>query len=323
MIAQDTTSKEAVIAAPYMDVILTLPIQRLSLFTLFSFFSSFFYSMGILKKYSPKAVVAFGGYVSAPIGLAAFFSGVPLILHEQTRKVGGANNVLRRFCTLFFTSFPETVGITSAESICVGMLLREELFHPPASLSFHFSLEKPLIYLTGGTTGAKSMNDLLFPIISELLQRYSIIHQTGEPSLDAAMKLKKMLPKEISHRYYPLASVSPADVSWILHHARLIIGRSGMNTVYETLCFGIPAIFIPLPWSPQKEQEDNAKFAASYKTAWILPQNEVTGERVVALVASIEEQYERIIRIGKENKKFFPVTGTTDMVKHIASILPG
>lgn len=264
----------------------------------------------------PSLVVSFGGYIALPTVLAAWLCRIPVITHEQTLVAGLANKIIARIAARVCVTFPETLShFPKEKAVVTGLPIREALFTPSKKAPFSCDLmHYPLIYITGGGTGAQSLNRLLFPLLAELLKKYTIVHQVGDASLAEAQKIRN--ERYIAASYFPLSTVS-----WILTHAALVFGRSGANTVTELAALGKVAILVPLPWSAGGEQKANAEWLAGHGGAVVLNQTELTPR---VLEQKITEVQKNIMFFQKRADAFapeIPRDGTKRFVREIEHIL--
>ncbi len=228
----------------------------------------------------PSLIVSFGGYVALPVAIAGWLCRVPVITHEQTLVVGLANRIIARIANRVCVTFPEVVGrLPKGKAVYTGLPMRRGLFSPPKTAPFAPDTKRfPLLYITGGGTGAQSINRLLYPILPHLLQRYSIVHQVGDMSLAEAQNIRMALPDEYKDRYIVRSYIPLPVLSWVLSRAVFIVGRSGANTVLELAALGKVALFVPLPWAGGGEQQANAEWLARNGGAVVLTQRELTSD---------------------------------------------
>jgi len=238
-------------------------------------------SMLILKKYKPALVVSFGGYIALPVALAAYVLRIPVLTHEQTHHIGASNKIIGLVAKKICVTFPETLSeVPKEKGVLTGLPIRKEIFSPPAKPSFPMPNSRlALLYITGGSTGAQSLNDKLFPFIEKLLESWVVVHQTGEISYKKALKTKESVRHQ--ERYIIAPFFQGEDVAWLLHHARVVIGRSGANTVAELSAVGTPAVLVSLPWAGGNEQEQNARAYVQTGNAVLLDQDSVSEENVM------------------------------------------
>ncbi|MCJ7826140.1 UDP-N-acetylglucosamine--N-acetylmuramyl-(pentapeptide) pyrophosphoryl-undecaprenol N-acetylglucosamine transferase [Patescibacteria group bacterium] len=249
----------------------------------------------ILKKYNPMLVVSFGGYIALPVALAAYCLDIPLLTHEQTHKPGLANRIIGAFAKKICVTFPETLSfVPQKKAVVTGLPIRSEILRPCLHPSFPTPKENvPIIYMTGGSTGAQSLNKKLFPIIPTLVRDMIIIHQTGDVSFEKAKKIQHELGV-FKSRYIIAPFFQTRDVGWIYHHAAVVVGRSGANTVFEVSALHKRAIFIPLPWAGGDEQTKNAQWLASSGNAIVMQQDTLTIDAFKKALTQLLQQGENI-----------------------------
>lgn len=251
------------------------------------FIQSFVY----VSREKPDCVVSFGGYVAFPVALAAFLLGVPIVTHEQTTAPGLANRIIGRMATRVCITFPQTADLFPAKkTVLTGLPLRQELFKAQTTRAYRDDQRYPLLYITGGSTGAVSMNELLFPIIPDLLDRFTIIHQTGKQSHAKAEKVRMMLSGQKRDRYAIKEFIDVNELGELLRKARLVIARSGANTVTELALFQKRALLIPLPWSAKGEQLKNAQWLATLGLVRIIDQTRAASGAVLSEIDDLLSQ---------------------------------
>ncbi len=271
----------------------------------------FIQALWYVFRLRPSIVLSFGGYVSFPVCVGAFLAHIPIIIHEQGKEPGLSNKIIARVASKIFVSFREHATIFPPEkTLYTGLPLRTILFHPPKEPSFPYEKNIPLIYITGGATGAVSLNALIFPIIGDLSKKYMIIHQTGSRSYDQASLIG-------SSHYYSTPSLGESDVSWVYQHATLVVGRSGANTVGEIAALGKIALFVPLPWSAGNEQEKNAKILVDNGSATMLSQKSLTPEKLLAAISLMVQKKEIYQKNAREFSAHWPTNAATIIAKEL------
>lgn len=269
----------------------------------------FFQAFKYLLRYHPAIVVSFGGYIALPVVLAAWILRVPVITHEQTQILGLANSIIARIARRVFLGAD------------IGVPIRLALFHPPTRPSFMIDESLPLIYITGGSAGAVTLNALIFPNIEALTRKYLIIHQVGLSSLAAAMRLKNRLPKEILSRYIVLSYIDILDVAWIYQHAILLIGRAGANTAAEVAALGLPALFVPLPWAAGNEQSLNAVRLEQLGMAMVLDQHGLTPASFMTTLERMMRNIDLYRSVAGNVARQYPRDAAGKIVQEMAKII--
>jgi UDP-N-acetylglucosamine--N-acetylmuramyl-(pentapeptide) pyrophosphoryl-undecaprenol N-acetylglucosamine transferase len=230
--------------------------------SLTKFPSGFFQSLKILKQIKPDVVLGFGGYVSLPVILAAFFLKIPTVIHEQTSEAGLANKIEAKFvnktCISWETSrkyFPPN------KTVLTGNPLGENILNTKPIKNNDELLQ---IYITGGSGGSHFINSLVENSLSNLLEKFVVIHQTGDAKkyndFERLQTEKNKLADSIAKNYHLQKFYSPKDMAQNLANADLVVGRAGINTVTELIYFAKPAFLIPLPFAQKNEQLKNALF---------------------------------------------------------------
>jgi UDP-N-acetylglucosamine--N-acetylmuramyl-(pentapeptide) pyrophosphoryl-undecaprenol N-acetylglucosamine transferase len=234
----------------------------------------------ILKNHKPNAILTFGGYIGLPVIFLAKLFNIPIVIHEQTAIAGTANRLMAFFAKKVCISFPESRKYFVNKNIVItGNPIRDNIFDTndcridlPSDNSF------PVIYVTGGSLGSHAINNLIEPILPEVLEFANVIHQTGNvlefADFDRLQTLKNSLPDELKKRYYLFKHIATENIGCVYNKSDLIISRSGANTFFEILALKKPSIFIPLPYSAHGEQLKHAKIMADAGTAHICLQSD-------------------------------------------------
>lgn len=278
----------------------------------------FIQSLILCFKEKPDAIISFGGYVALPVVVAAALRGVPVLTHEQTRLSGLANRLIGFFARKICISFSDTDrSFPRNKTVLTGLPVRKGIFTDKRENPFKVNVKTySLIYITGGTTGSVSLNNLLFPIIERLVRSHTVIHQTGKISIHKALELRREMSPEQQQRYIVKEYFDEGTVGWILRSAGLVVSRSGANTVTELAILGKKAILIPLPWSGEEEQLRNAEWLEKRCLVYIVDQKKATSD---VLLDSVD----RIVREKKEflDSRDIPLNGAALVVNEVEKIL--
>lgn len=284
----------------------------------------FLQSVYWLIKYQPSIVLSFGGYVAVPVTFAAWIFGIPVITHEQTQSPGIANKLIAliasKICLTWKNQqnfFPEN------KTILTGLPLRKEIWEVKKSLPI--SLNKPLIYISGGSLGSHTINQLLIPIIPRLIKDFSIIHQCGDTQkyndYDKLFKLRSELPATFKKNYLPIKYINVDYLGWVYKKAAFCISRAGANTVYEFAVFSLPAIFIPIPWSSGNEQYQNAQLFVQNTCGIILDQNKINSEKLYQQIFLFNKNLDTYRRNVTKLKNLIFTTGSRNLLQVIEKVV--
>ncbi|MEU0859856.1 UDP-N-acetylglucosamine--N-acetylmuramyl-(pentapeptide) pyrophosphoryl-undecaprenol N-acetylglucosamine transferase [Streptomyces griseofuscus] len=221
-----------------------------------------------IDGFRPDVVLATGGYVAVPAGLAARMCHRPLVLHEQTVRLGLANRKLASAAARICVSSESTLGLLSesarAIAVVTGNPVRPEVLSGQADQAVQalglwgFDRRLPTVYVTGGAQGSQQINELVGESAEWLLGRANVIHQCG-PANEAGLRAQAAgLPAELAARYH-LAGFVSGELPDVLALADVVVSRSGAGTLAELTALGKPAVFVPLASSAGNEQVHNAR----------------------------------------------------------------
>jgi UDP-N-acetylglucosamine--N-acetylmuramyl-(pentapeptide) pyrophosphoryl-undecaprenol N-acetylglucosamine transferase len=298
----------------------------ISFATIKSFFRiplGFIQSLRICCTRKPRIIISFGGYVGLPMVVAGWICRIPIVIHEQNQIPGLANRISAYFATRIFVSYPTSiVYFNHNKTIHIGLPIRKVIFHPPTSPTFKYNLNIPILYITGGSTGARSINLLFYPIISRLTKTFNVIHQVGAISLSEAKKFRQNLRSDKRNNYFVFAYVNEKDHAWLLYHAKLVISRSGANTVGELAITQTKTIFIPLPWSAGNEQMHNAQSISRPGRVIVLNQQDLTSEQLLNKILEMTGDSNKINTENISGERIADVSNAaTKMVVSISELL--
>jgi len=224
------------------------------------FLQSLFYIFFI----SPDVIFSKGGYGSLPVVLVGWLFLTPIFLHESDVVPGLANRIASRFALEIFVSFPveKTRYFPVKKMLLVGNPIRKEILEgkrEKAKTLFNITGEKPVIMVLGGSQGSQRINDVLMIILSQLLEKFELIHQTGEKNFQEIQKETQIiLNKELLRYYHPLAFLNEEELKHAYLISDLICSRAGAGAIFEIAGLGKPSILIPLSESAQNHQIENA-----------------------------------------------------------------
>jgi UDP-N-acetylglucosamine--N-acetylmuramyl-(pentapeptide) pyrophosphoryl-undecaprenol N-acetylglucosamine transferase len=259
-----------------------------------------------LRALRPKVVFGTGGFVALPVMVAAAVLRVPIVLHEQTAVPGLANRVGARFARRIAVTFPDrTRSFPTSRVVVTGNPLRPELragSRSGAIARFNLDPALPLLYVTGGALGAHRINRVVGEALPALLAHAQIIHQCGEnPTTGDRQWLearRAALPAGLGRRYTVVPYVG-AELAEIYAAVALAVARAGAGTVNECCQLGVPALYVPLPGTSGDEQTANARLVERAGGAVVLPQSELTAERLVREVQALVAEPARLKQMGE------------------------
>jgi len=237
-------------------------------------------SARVMFRVRPDVVLGMGGYPAFPGGLMASLFNKPLLIHEQNSIPGLVNRILEKLADKVLLGFPDAV-MTNRQTLFSGNPVRSEIAQLEAPEKRYAARGGKLrLLVIGGSLGAQALNTIV-PLALKLIpesQRPLVTHQAGTRHLG------------VLEKNYADANVEGELVTFIENMGAryadcdLVVCRAGALTVAELAAAGVASILIPFPYAVDDHQTSNAKFLSDRDAAVLLPQSELTPERLAELL---------------------------------------
>ena len=292
LISPKEIDQQAVKAASGMEVF-TLPAVGLQNRNYVSFALSFWKSYQavrqIFKRRPPQAVLAMGGFTSAPPILAGRKVGARTFLHESNTVPGRANRFLGRFVDEAFVGFPETTGrIKAGKTSVTGTPVRPQFSAgmdvPNCRGALGLEPGLPTILVVGGSQGASGLNEIILAALPQLATKnWQWLHLTGANDFEkvkaayAAKKLKAVIKPFL------------AEMELALGAATVAVSRAGASSLAEIAAVRLPSLFVPFPAAADNHQFFNGLSFEKTGAAKLLEQKNSTPEKVAAILSELVE----------------------------------
>jgi len=252
---------------------------------------AFWQSLSVILRRRPDVVLGMGGYTAFPGGMMASLLNKPLVIHEQNAVGGLTNRVLACLADRVLTAFPQAFTQTRDKPIpCrrvaaewVGNPVREAIAAAPAD--DRAARTGPLrLLVVGGSLGASALNTLVPKALALLPadKRPAVVHQSGRQHLDALRAHYAAAGVEADVRDYI------EDMAAEYRACDFAVCRAGAMTVAELACAGVPAVLVPFPFAVDDHQTGNAAFLADAGAAWLMPQKDLTAEKLAGLIGGLD-----------------------------------
>ena len=275
-----------------------------------------------IAKFKPDVVVGSGGYVSAPVTLAAFLKRIPIVLLEQHTVSGKTNRFVGRLASKVCVSFECSAGaFPKGKAVLTGNPVRDDILAADREESrrrLGIPGDRFCLLVTGASQGAKSINDAILKGLESWKGReMTVIHITGEKNYEEIKsRSESILGDGATIDYRPVAFMD--NISEAYAACDLAAARAGATTIAELTARGIPSILIPYPHAAEDHQRKNAEFVASMGAAEVIPDSELLerlGPAIEALASSPE-------RLGEMSGKSRAI-GRPSAVLEIMKVLEG
>lgn len=254
----------------------------------------------VLERAEADVLVGVGGYVCTPMYLAARRRGTPIVIHEANTRAGLANRVGAMFTERVGKAFPET---KLRHARLVGMPMRREVStldreatRADARRALGLDPERPTLVVTGGSSGALSINRTLAGSVAALAAAgIQTLHITGRGKSVTADDGGPLA----AAGYHQVEYVDGMELAYAA--ADLLVCRAGAGTVCEVAAVGVPAVFVPLPIG-NGEQALNARGLVDAGAARLVRDADFTPAWVAREVISLVTDPERLEDMSKRAK---------------------
>ena len=267
-----------------------------------------------LAEIRPNVLFSKGGFVSVPVVLAAKRLHIPVIIHESDLTPGLANKICIPSAAKVCCNFPETLAHLPADkAVLTGSPIRQELLegNPIAALEFcHFTANKPVILVMGGSLGSAAINDTIRGVLPELLKTYQVIHLCGKGKLDEGLN---HTPGYVQFEYIK------KELRDLFALADIVISRAGANAICELLALHKPNILIPLSAKASRgDQILNARSFEAQGFSIVLEEEEVTNLTLLNAIHTLMEEKDRYIQAMTASEQKDSIATITGLIEELA-----
>ena len=280
-------------------------------------FVSIYESIVILRKYKPKLVFGFGGYVSFAGIISSFILRIPRVIHEQNAIAGTANRINYYFSSEIYETFPSSFRKYNDKIIHTGNIVRDIMNKVSTPDEIYKINELQLrILVIGGSQGSSFLNNS-FPFIAShfVKNSISIKHISGKDNkLNLESKYKKY---DVDVEVIEYSD----NIEQLYDWCNLVICRSGSTTLSELGKIGRASILVPFPFATDNHQLLNANYLAQNSAAIIIEQNESSIENFVLTLNLLLLKNDRLYSLATNIKKIFPDHAIDNITKNSLKLI--
>lgn len=248
---------------------------------------AFLQSVRIIRRVKPDVVLGMGGYPAFPGGMMASLLNKPLIIHEQNSLPGLTNKILARLADKIMLGFPDAILADKAKTVFSGNPVRTEITQMEAPEKRFLGRQGKLrLLIVGGSLGAQILNTVVpqaLKLMPENLRPF-VVHQTGAVHLKSVEKIYADLVLEGE----VFAFID--DMAKRYATCDLVLCRAGALTIAELSAAGVASILVPYPHAVDDHQTSNAKFLSNDGAAVLVPQNELTAQKLAELLTQLTRE---------------------------------
>jgi len=298
-------------------------------FSILNFIDIFKTGWGVIRSFVrvfflyPDVVFGTGGYGSFPTILAARFFRIPVVIYAADAVPSRVNLWAGKFAHKVAIAFPEALHYFPEGRVAhTGAPVRKAALLPAREGMQEFlKLEKdvPVLLILGGSQGAQVLNEGVLSALPQLVEKYQVVHQTGEKNIEEITGRAKVALENSNHsaRYRPFSYLNDLALRMAAGAATIVVSRAGSGSIFEIAAWGLPSILIPIPEPTSHDQEKNAFAYARSGAAVVIEQNNLTPGLLISEIGRILEKPE-ISRAMSEKARTF---ARVDASKTIANAL--
>ena len=274
----------------------------------------------IIVEFQPDVVLGTGGYVCAPMLVAARFMGIKTWILEQNSIPGLTVKILSRFVDVvgiaYENSRRELPAVASVELL--GNPVMKSLLSATREEAFQeFNLDPALktLFVIGGSLGSVVLNDAVLELVNlggsgQAIKGWQIIHATGQTKFNAVQSKAPIMPN-----YHAVPYVYRAELAYAA--ADLILCRGGAMTLAEITARGVPAVIVPWPGAVRNHQHTNALALAENHAAVMISELDLTGVKLAGILHEFHRHPERLKKMAMQSK----LLGRPHAAEKIADLL--
>src|SRR6266487_5411037 len=288
-------------------------------------------AVNIVRKFRPDVVFTSGGYVAIPAGLAARLNGVPFLMHQQDVPPNLSNKLLAPLATRISVAFADSLTYFPLhKTLQLGNPVRQEILDireispQEARRQLGLNPDIPLLLVTGGSQGARHLNQVVCQVLAELLPYCQILQISGKQLFAETQQLSEQstanLEADIQQRYRLVAYMNE-EMPVALQAAELVLCRSGAATLSELAVLSKPSILVPLPPAiGSSPQEANAGMFGRSGAAQVIKDTDLKRELLVDRVKSIFTSNTLLQSMAEAVRTFARPDSTQDIVAEVMRI---
>lgn len=277
--------------------------------TLYRLLKSISISKKIIKKFKPDIVVGVGGYASSAVMHVANKKKIPTLIQEQNSYPGITNKVLAQKVNAICVAYEGMDKFFPVEKIFltgnpIRNLKTSDTSKEDALKFFGLNNNKKTLFITGGSLGARTINDSIIKNFDALKKaNIQVIWQTGNRYYHDVMKF--MESQTNTENIVVRMFIDRMDLAY--KSADLVVSRAGAITISELALLEKSVIFIPSPNVAEDHQTKNAQALVDLNAAIMIKDSEAEKdliEKAIEIINNnqkLEELSENISKYAKPN----------------------
>lgn len=268
----------------------------------------------LVKTLKPDVIFSKGGFVSVPVVMAGKRCKVPTIIHESDMTPGLANKLSIPSASKVCCNFPETLEHLPADkAVLTGCPIRQELLTGDKAFAkkfCHFTSDKPVILIIGGSLGAVAVNNAVRNILPELLKDFQIIHLCGKGKQDDSL---------LDVDGYVQFEYIKDELKDLFALSDLVISRAGANAICELVALRKPNLLIPLSIHASRgDQILNAHSFEKQGFSLVMEEEAITDQALLDAVHTLYDNRSAYVDAMESSQLRDSISTVVDLIAHIS-----
>lgn len=270
-----------------------------------------------IKSFNPDIVIGVGGYVTAPVILAASKLGYKTFIHEQNSIPGKTNRFLGKYATKIGVSFENSINYFDKNKVvftgnpCNESALSVKLMDKK---EIGLSENMDFVYIVMGSLGSDKMSNLLIDMLNKFDGvDYEVVLVTGKNYFD---KVKDL---EFPSNVIVLPYVD--NQTRLMKQARVVVSRCGATTLGELITLSLPSIIIPSPYVADNHQYKNGLVLKEKNAAIMIEEKDLTNENLFKNIDLLMHDDEKISAMKKNLKGLTLENGASNIYDVLTSMI--
>jgi UDP-N-acetylglucosamine--N-acetylmuramyl-(pentapeptide) pyrophosphoryl-undecaprenol N-acetylglucosamine transferase len=278
----------------------------------------------LLKKLGVRAVLGTGGFVCGPIVLAAATLKIPSVIHESNIVPGLTNKLLSRVATVVAVGQPRSLAhFPPGKTVVTGFPLRPGLNEPDKTQGcapFGLDPARLVLFIFPGSLAARQINRAVAEALPQLCRRrpdLQVLWMTGKADFEFARRVVDQFKLPVVTREF-IYEVPEAYAA-----ADLVLARAGAGTLAELSATGKPSLLVPYPYATDNHQAYNAAVLADAGAAVIVPDKELGGDRLLAVLMDMFARLESLTRGAAAVRGAYPGHAAEELARILIELGAG
>jgi len=249
----------------------------------------------VIKKFNPDIVIGVGGYVTAPVILAASSLNYKTFIHEQNSVPGKTNKFLSKFSTKIGVSFDSSINSFPKEKVIfTGNPCNEKAINNPLMDKTKLGLNKnkDFVYIVMGSLGSNKMSDILINMLNSFENKtYEVVLVTGKDYFEKVKDLS--FPKNV----FVVPYID--NQTTLMKQAKLVVSRCGATTLGEIMSLRLPSIIIPSPYVADNHQYKNGLTLVKKQAAVMIEEKDLVDDILVKTIDDLMNDENKLNEMKK------------------------